>query len=220
MGFLSGIFSSKQTNQNIYRDDLIESSDEGLTGVAKYIQTQSDNPVERSSSYTKKISSVAEYVNTHNARSIELTSAEKDVINARINEAIELRKIEESLMSAENEELSGVARYVESQEQALRDAQEAEVVPTGVAKYLSNIVENKPTITGVARYLYNRADAQVSSVDRYVIKKSLADKNKPEVVIIPPSSVTRYLESRPTILTSSVAKYIAKQAVAEKQAVA
>ena len=219
MGFLSGIFSSKQTNQNIYRDDLIEASDEGLTGVAKYIQTHNDNPVERSS-YTKKISSVAEYVNIHNASSIELTSAEKDVINARINEAIELRKIEESLMSAENEELSGVARYVESQEQALRDSQEAEVAPTGVAKYLSKIVENKPALTGVARYLFNRADAQVSSVDRYVIKKSLADKNKPEVVIIPPSSVTRYLESRPTILTSSVAKYIAKQAVAEKQVVA
>ncbi|MBT3812723.1 MAG: hypothetical protein HOE45_07190 [Gammaproteobacteria bacterium] len=219
MGFLSGIFSSKQTSQNIYRDEISSSSDEGLTGVAKYIQTQGDKPVGQGS-YTKKVSGVAEYISTHNANSIELTSAEKDVINARINEAIELRKIEESLMSAENEELSGVARYVEHQEQVIRDAQEAKVALTGVAKYLSTVVENKPVLTGVARYLFNRADAQVSSVDRYVINKSLADKNKPEVVIIPPSSVTKYLESRPTILTSSVAKYIAKQAVAEKQLVA
>ncbi|SMG64441.1 conserved hypothetical protein [methanotrophic bacterial endosymbiont of Bathymodiolus sp.] len=219
MGFLSGIFSSKPVSQNIYRDEVTESSDEVLTGVAKYLQTQSDKPVEQGS-YTKKLSGVAEYLNTHNANSIELTSAEKDVINARINEAIELRKIEESLMSAENEELSGVARYVENQEQAIREAQEVAGARTGVAKYLSNIVENKPVLTGVARYLFNRADAPVSSVDRYVINKSLADKNKPEIVVIPSSSVTKYLESRPTILTSSVAKYVAKQAVAEKQVVA
>ena len=122
-------------------------------------------------------------------------------------------------MSAEDKELSGVAKYVESQEQAIRDAQEAKPVLTGVAKYLTNIIENKPAVTGVARYLFNRADAQVSSVDRYVIKKYQADKNKPEVVIIPPSSVTRYIENKPTMLTSSVAKYIAKQAVAQKQVV-
>ncbi|OQK17358.1 hypothetical protein AU255_05600 [Methyloprofundus sedimenti] len=219
MGFLSGIFSSKQTRQDIYRDDLEESSNEGLTSVAKYIQTQTSKPVEHGS-YSKKLSGVGEYINTHNARSVELTRAEKDVINARINETIELRKIEESLMSAENEKLSGVARYVESQAQAIREAQEAAGTVTGVAKYVSNLIENKPVITGVSRYLFNRVDAQVSSVDRYVINKSLADKNKPVKVIIPPSSVTRYLESRPTMLTSSVAKYIAKQIVAGKQAVA
>jgi len=219
MGFFSGIFSSKYTSQNIYRDDLIEPSNEGLTGVAKYIQTQIDKPVEHSG-YSKKLSGVDKYINTHNTRSIELTSAEKDLINARINETIELRKIEESLMIAENEKLSGVARYVESQEKAIRDAQEEAGTLTGVAKYLSNLNENKPVITGVSRYLFNRVDAQVSSVDRYVINKSLADKNKPVKAIIPPSSVTRYLESRPTLLTSSVAKYIAKQIVAEKRVVA
>ena len=217
MGFLSGIFSSKPTSQNIYRDDPIESSDEGLTGVAKYIQTQQNNPVERSS-YTKKISSVAEYVNTHNASLIELTSAEKDVINARINEAIELRKIEESLMSAENEELSGVARYVENQEQACKAAQEEEQAITGVARYITNIIENKPVTTGVSKYLKNRVDATISSVDRYVIQKSLAEKSKPEVIVMEPSSVAKYLENRPTMLTSSVAKYIAKQGVSARQA--
>ncbi|GFO73130.1 hypothetical protein BJAS_P3748 [Bathymodiolus japonicus methanotrophic gill symbiont] len=217
MGFLSGIFSSKQTSQNIYRDDVIEPSEDGLTGVAKYLRNK---PVEQGGSvYAKKLSSVGEYINTRNARSIELTSEEKDVTNARLKETIELRKIEENLMSAEDKELSGVARYVESQEQAIRDAQEAAPVLTGVAKYLTNIVENKPALTGVARYLFNRADAQVSSVDRYVIKKAQADKNKPEVVIIPPSSVTKYIENKPTMLTSSVAKYIAKRVVAQKQVV-
>ena len=123
-------------------------------------------------------------------------------------------------MSAENEELSGVARYVESQEQALREAQEKELAVTGVAKYLTNITENKPATTGVSKYLKNRVDATVSSVDRYVINKSLADKNKPEVVIVEPSSVSKYLENRSTMVTSSVAKYIAKQSVAARQVVA
>ncbi|GAW85388.1 hypothetical protein bplSymb_SCF00608P008 [Bathymodiolus platifrons methanotrophic gill symbiont] len=220
MGFLSGIFSSKQTRQDVYRDVApVESSDEDLTGVAKYINAQSDNPVERHG-YSKKLSGVAEYINTRSATTIELTDAEKDVINARINATIELRKTEESLMSAENEELSGVARYVESQEQACLAAQEEELAVTGVAKYLSNIVANKPATTGVAKYLKNRVEATVSSVDRYVINKSLADKNKPEVVVVEPSSVTKYLENKPTRLTSSVAKYIAKQGVAARQTAA
>lgn len=217
MGFLSGIFSSKQTSQNIYRDDeLIESSDEGLTGVAKYLNAQSSHPVEHQS-YAKKLSGVEKYVNTHNASAIELTDDEKGAINTRIHAAIELRKKEEILMS---EELSGVARYVESQEQASIAAQNKIVPATGVAKYLANVIANKPAVTGVSKYLHNRSDVKVSSVDRYVINKSLADKNKPEVIIIPPSSVSKYLANRPTLLTSSVAKYIAKQRVASKQVVA
>ncbi|RLA26118.1 MAG: hypothetical protein DRQ62_00515 [Gammaproteobacteria bacterium] len=218
MGFLSGIFSSKQTSQNIYRDEVpVDSSDEDLTGVAKYINAQSDKSVELST-YTKKLSGVGEYIQTRNATATELTNAEKDVINARINAAIQLRITEESLMSAENEKLSGVARYVENQEQACVAAQAEEQAVTGVAKYITNIIENKPVTTGVAKYLKNRVDATISSVDRYVIQKSLADKNKPEVIVVEPSSVAKYLENRPTMLTSSVAKYIAKQGVAARQA--
>ena len=123
-------------------------------------------------------------------------------------------------MSAENEKLSGVAKYVESQEQALREAQAKEQAVTGVAKYLKNIVDNKPATTGVSKYLKNRVEATVSSVDRYVINKALADKNKPEVVVVEPSSVSKYLDNKPTMLTSSVAKYLAKQSVAARQVVA
>ena len=221
MGFLSGIFSRNQTRQDIYRDETpVESTDDGLSGVAKYISAQSDKPVEQRS-YSKKLSGVGEYIQARDEIAVELTSAEKDVINSRINASIEQRKIEESLMSAENEELSGVARYVESQEQAHREALEKEGAVTGVAKYINNIVENKPVATGVSKYLLNRVEATVSSVDRYVINKALADKNKPEAVIpLPTSGVSRYLENRPTLLTSSVAKYLAKQAVAAKQVTA
>jgi len=218
MGFLSGIFSGKQARQDIYRDDTpVESTDNGLSGVAKYINAQVDKPVGQSS-YVENLSGVGEYIKIRNATSVELTSAEKDVVNARINAIIEQRKIEESMMSAENEELSGVARYVESQEQAHREALEKEQAVTGVAKYLNNIIANKPATTGVSRYLFNRVDATVSSVDRYVINKALADKNKPEAIIpLPESSVTKYLENKSTLLTSSVARYLAKQAVAAKQ---
>lgn len=221
MGFLSGIFSAKKASQEVYRDDVsVDSSDDGLTGVAKYLSAQTDRPVESSDGYTKKLSGVGEYIETRSATMVELTSAEKEVINTRISAIIEQRKIEESLMSAENEELSGVARYVDSQEQASKAAQEEELAVTGVAKYLSDIVGNKPAATGVSKYLKNRIEATVSSVDRYVINKSLADKNKPEVVISEPSSVDKYLDGRSTLLTSSVAKYIAKQGVAARQAVA
>jgi len=221
MGFISGIFSRNQTRQDIYRDETpVEDTVEALTGVAKYLNAQVDTPIEQRN-YEKKLSSVGEYIKTRNASTIELTSAEKDVINARINAIIEQRKIEESLMSAENEKLSGVARYVESQEQACREAQEKEQAITGVAKYITNIVENKPATTGVSRYLFNRVEATVSSVDRYVINKALADKNKPEAIIpLAPSGVAKYLENKPTLLTSSVAKYLAKQAVAANQVAA
>lgn len=217
MGFLSGIFSQKRTTRNIYRDnEQVEPSDEKLSGVSKYIKAQIDKPI-RESSYSKKLSGVAEFIKTRNLALIELTSAEKSEVNARISATIEQRKAEEILMSIENEKLSGVAKYVESQEQALKSAQEKEAEITGVTKYITNIVKNKPVVTGVSRYLFNRVDATVSSVDRYVINKALADKNKPEVVIAPPpSSVTKYLENRPTMKTSSVAKYIAKQIVATK----
>ncbi len=220
MGFLSGIFSSKRTSSDIYRnDDPVESLGEEITSVAKYINAQSEKPA-RISSYTKKLSGVGEYIKNHNATWVELTSAEKDVINTRINTALELRKIEESLMSDENKELSGVARYVESQEQACLAAQLEEKKLTGVEKYISNIVASKPATTGVAKYLKNRAEVKVSSVDRYVINKSLADKNKPEPEIaLEPSSVAKYLENKPTMLTSSVAKYIAKQLVTARQVV-
>jgi len=120
-------------------------------------------------------------------------------------------------MSAK-EELSGVARYVESQEQACIDAKNAEVVPTGVAKYLTAIAESKPVATGVSKYLRNREEVQVSSVSRYVINKWLSDQNKEVPVILEETGVEKYIASIPTLMTSSVAKYVAKQEVLARQA--
>ncbi len=120
-------------------------------------------------------------------------------------------------MSAK-EELSGVARYVESQEQACVDAKNAEAVPTGVAKYLTVIAESKPVATGVSKYLRNREEVQVSSVSRYVVNKWLSDQNKEVPVILEETGVEKYIASIPTLLTSSVAKYVAKQEVIARQA--
>jgi len=219
MGFLSGIFS-KKTSRVIYREDeVIQSSDDGLTGVARYVNAQKDKM--SIANHSEKLSGVDTYLKARKETAIELTNAEKDEINARISATIEQRAVEENLMSDENKELSGVAKYLESQEKAYSDAQKEAPVVTGVAKYIKDIVDNKPVATGVSKYLLNRVETKVSSVDRYVINKALADKSKPEVVILPPSGVTKYLESRPTLLTSRVAKYIARQAVlANKSAVA
>jgi len=218
MGFLSGIFSKKTSSTIERKEELVQSSDAGLTRVARYVNAQKNKV---SINRSEKLSGVSAYINARKETTVELTRAEKDEINTRINATIKQRAVEEKSMSNENKELSGVARYVESQEKAYNDAQKEAPVVTGVAKYIKDIVDNKPVATGVAKYLLNRVETKVSSVDRYVVNKALADKNKPEVVILPPSSVTKYLESRPTLLTSRVAKYIARQAVlASKSAVA
>ncbi len=120
-------------------------------------------------------------------------------------------------MSAK-EELSGVARYVESREQACIEAKEAEVTPTGVAKYLNTIAESKPAVTGVSKYLRNRKEVQVSSVSRYVINKWLSDQNKEAPVVLEATGVEKYIANIPTLLTSSVAKYVARQEVLARKA--
>jgi len=218
MGFLSGIFSKKTSSAVEREEEVVQSSEGELTRVARYVNAQKDKV---SANRSEKLSGVGAYLNARKETAVELTNAEKDEINTRINATIEQRAVEENLMNDENKELSGVARYVESQEKAYSDAQKEVPVVTGVAKYIKDIVENKPVATGVSKYLLNRIETKVSSVDRYVVNKALADKNKPEVVTLPPSGVTKYLESRPTLLTSRVAKYIARQAVlANKSAVA
>jgi len=219
MSFLSKIFPKKKAPKNVYRDEATAvSSSDGKSGVARYLESQiSINNTSGTSS--KKLSRVDEYLQARNTDEVELTREEKNAINTRVNAKIELRQSEESLMSAEDEELSGVAKYVESQNQ-INAAQQEEQKLTGVAKYLAEVTSSKPATTGVSKYLSNRVDAKVSSVDRYVISKSLADKNKPKVVILPDSSVTKYLENKPTMLTSRVAKYLAKKVVSDKQAAA
>jgi len=217
MGFLSKIFPKKQVNQNIYRKETeVGVSDGNVSGVARYLAAQGEHS--KTANSHAKLTSVGEYLEGRSQA--ELTDVEKDEVNTRVNEKIEQRKSEEILMSAEDKKLSGVAKYVESQEQADKAAQLATQATTGVAKYLATIISNRPVATGVSKYISNRVDATVSSVDRYVINKALADKDKPKTVIIPDSSVTKYLESRPTMKTSRVAKYLAKKVISDKQVVA
>jgi hypothetical protein len=218
MGFLSKIFPNKSVAKNTYhKETRVKPSVK--SSVDKYIETQSSNSC-NSGVLSKKLTCVDEYFNAKNEAVVELTSVEKDEINIRITEKIKLRKSEESLMSVEDKELSGVAKYVESQKEANAAAELNVQAPTGVAKYLADIISNRSVATGVSKYLLNRTEATVSSVDRYVISKSLADKNKPVVVIIPDSSVTKYLEDISTMQTSRVAKYLAKKVISDKQVVA
>lgn len=220
MGFLSKIFPKKAAERNIYQEvNQVEPSAKQMSGVEKYLAAQS-NSAQTEVVGSKKLTCVDEYVKTRSDSVAELTSVEKDEINTRITAKIKLRKSEESLMSVEDKELSGVAKYVESQKEA-SDAALLEAQPlTGVTKYLADIISSKPATTGVAKYLLNRIETKVSSVDRYVTNKSLADKNKPKVVILPDSSVSKYLDSIATMKTSRVAKYLAKKVISDKQVVA
>ncbi len=113
---------------------------------------------------------------------------------------------------------SSVAKYVARQAIAAKRANKAAVKGvTGVAKYLANNVDAKPVKSGVSKYLATRKVTTVSSVSKYMLKRALEAKNKPEVVRNKPTGVAQYLESRPKHTTSSVAKYLAKQVSAAKQ---
>jgi hypothetical protein len=119
--------------------------------------------------------------------------------------------------------LSGVAKYLKSQEQhqpsgvakylarqAITEKNKPVVVLSGVAKYLNNNKDSTPVVrTGVAKYLDNQDKTPTSRVAKYVLQKSIAERNAPPKV--KRTRVESYLESLPETKTSSVSKYLAKQ---------
>jgi hypothetical protein len=130
--------------------------------------------------------------------------------------------------SADSSGLTGVARYLEIQKQSLEVSQkEAELLEDQ---------RNTQVITGVAKYLEKAKQSPVSSVSRYMLKKSLAEKNAPKVVGKPQatgvakylsnqkdkpvlSGVAKYLKNQDSLpQATKVAKYMAKQALAAKHA--
>ncbi|ASF44648.1 hypothetical protein [Methylovulum psychrotolerans] len=124
--------------------------------------------------------------------------------------------------------LTGVARYLESQRRLLEaDKEEAESLEEQ---------RNTQVITGVAKYLEKAQQTPVSGVTRYMLKKSLAEKNAPkpaaklqltgvakylsnqkDAPVL--SGVAKYLKKQESLPPATkVAKYMAKQALAAKQA--
>jgi len=116
--------------------------------------------------------------------------------------------------------LTGVAKYLDFQDNALQDklkadelAQHPEILMSSVSRYLQ--VQNKSVATGVAKYMLRQAIVEKqqkqalkanegSSVERYLKNK----KNAPEL-----SGVAKYLKHQASLpQPSNVAKYMAKKA--------
>lgn len=114
----------------------------------------------------------------------------------------------------EKNTISGVAKYIVRQAVSERQRNSASS-STGVERYLR---AQKPAVTvvrtGVTRYLDKAEKAKVSRVTKYVVKKNIADRNKPKQKA---TGVAHYLENRKEHLTTGVSKYVIKQNVAEKQ---
>ncbi|MEQ1529847.1 MAG: hypothetical protein ABL925_11060 [Methylococcales bacterium] len=121
------------------------------------------------------------------------------------------------LKKQEQTKVSSVSKYLIKQSIAERN-KKATVNSTGVEKYLK---AKKPTVvavkTGVAKYLDNVQKSNVSSVSKYVVKKNIADRNKP---VVKSTKVSNYLENKKEHSTSGVAKYLIRQSIAEKRAIA
>ena len=123
-------------------------------------------------------------------------------------------------------ELSGVAKYLKEQEQhqpsgvakylvrqAIAEKNKPVVVLSGVAKYLNNNKDSAPVVrTGVTKYLDNQDKTPTSRVAKYVLQKSIAERNAPAKPQT--SRVESYLQNLPETTTSSVSKYLTKQAAA------
>jgi hypothetical protein len=82
---------------------------------------------------------------------------------------------------------------------------------TGVARYLIST----PLVTGVAKYMKKKEKQPMTSVELYVLRQSIAEKNVPVQ-----TSVSKYLakvtKEAPARKKTSVDKYVAKQEVAAR----
>jgi hypothetical protein len=117
-------------------------------------------------------------------------------------------KVDRYLKNQENNQPSGVAKYLARQ--AILERNKPVVTLTGVAKYLNNNKNSATVIkTGVSKYIDSQEQTTVSGVAKYVLKKTIADRYAE-----PKSKETRvehYIKNKPDVYVSGVAKYLAKQ---------
>jgi len=171
-GFLSSIISGKaSTKENVYVTENTE-TENGLTGVEKYLNTQK--------AAGKGLSGVDKYLKAH--AQLEKSGVAKYVARR----AIEAKKAKENQPS-----VTGVAKYLENNV-------DTRPVQSGVSKYLSGrktkqvssvskyvlrqslIAKEKPVVakqTGVAKYLESKPATTTSGVAKYLAQQVIAAKN-------------------------------------------
>jgi len=190
-GFLSGIISGKSSKQiNVATHNNVNRpvKEDGLTGVARYLNTQTGAP--------NGASSVEKYLKAREAKQVS------GVAKYVARQAVAARRAEKVVTP----ELTGVAAY-------LKNNIDTKPAKSGVAKYLSNRKETK--VSGVSKYLVKQS---LASKSKPVSEKETATgveqylKNKPVVVA---SGVAKYLASQALIAKQQQAELIATKKEAE-----
>ncbi|GAB6141316.1 hypothetical protein JCM14076_20450 [Methylosoma difficile] len=99
--------------------------------------------------------------------------------------------------------LTGVERYLQSKIVVLQDQIASECADS----------ESLPILTGVAKYLAEAEQHKVSGVSKYLLKLSLAEKQKKhEIIVVQKTGVEKYLSNvKPLPKVTGVAKYIKHQ---------
>lgn len=127
------------------------------------------------------------------------------------NQPAGLSSVEKYLKSQEQNQPSGVAKYLARQ--AIAERNKPVVVLSSVDKYLKNNTGNAPIVvrkTGVEKYLATQDKTPMSRVAKYALQKAIEERNAPEKPKT--TRVESYLQNLPETTTSSVSKYLARQA--------
>lgn len=128
------------------------------------------------------------------------------------NQPAGLSSVEKYLKTQEQNQPSGVAKYLARQ--AIAERNKPVVTLSGVEKYLKNNKDSVSVVvkrTGVEKYLATQDKTPMSRVAKYALQKSIEERNAPAKPKA--TRVESYLQSLPETTTSSVSKYLAKQAL-------
>jgi hypothetical protein len=127
------------------------------------------------------------------------------------NQPAGLSSVEKYLKTQEQNQPSGVAKYLARQ--AIAERNKPVVTLSGVEKYLKNNKDSVSVVvkrTGVEKYLATQDKTPMSRVAKYALQKSIEERNAPAKPKA--TRVESYLQSLPETTTSSVSKYLARQA--------
>ncbi len=213
MAGLFGLIFGESPKTQVYKDDtevvtedvsIVEDVSCGLTGVAKYLQSQ--KPVASATGVAKYLkvkeqhlpSSVAKYL----ARQAIVSKQKLAIENS---EEVLATGVEKYLKTHEDRpkiKISGVAKYLANHSQ--RSA-------SGVAKYMARKIiaaKNAPPViktSSVTLYLENRKEVLVTGVSKYVAKQVLVAKQvvaetaavvESVATLEPATGVEKYLQAR------------------------
>lgn len=227
--------SQKTESESVYR--VCAGDPNGLSGVAKYLQSQETLLAKQNAERLEKLaaqaaaSGVAKYLD-HREQKSPMTS----VARYALRQAIAERQAQKENPALANT-TTGVDKYLRNRKavpvisgvEKYLKRQEALPQPSKVAKYMAKVAREAKSgsattqagLTGVAKYLQHQASLpQPSKVARYMAKQAVLAALQAKSVVPDArlTGVASYLKHQETLpQPSKVAKYMARQAFLDAQ---